>query len=119
MPNSAEADVDRELAEDFLLQGKGYLADEISKSLKVLAIFGVLFGCSEGDPNSPDQCLASIWRMIREDGGALEGVIVTDLVVEDSDLEPCIEEAGVVMRAVERPSWLREGHEDWDERTAW
>lgn len=110
--------VDRELAEEFLRDGKRWLADEMTTSLRALALLGVFFGCTEGE-DSPDRCLAHICRTLRDRGGALEEVILSELVLEDSDLDPRVRETGVVMRPVYRPSWLCEGHEDYDDRTRW
>ncbi|VDC01517.1 unnamed protein product [Peniophora sp. CBMAI 1063] len=109
--------VDRELAESFLQNNVSWLMAAVPRALKVLAVLGVSFGTSPGVDNSPDRCLADIWSIVREEGGVLEKVIVGDLNYEGGDFDPCVEQAGVRLTGIARPAWLREGHEDHDDRT--
>ncbi|VDC01522.1 unnamed protein product [Peniophora sp. CBMAI 1063] len=114
--------VDRELAEYFLKNLNEEFGPSFPRSIKTLALLGVFWGTDEDDKLeelSTDQMLANVWTEAQESDGALENVIVGDVLSCSGDWQACIDEAGVAFEFVKRPEWMDESHEDWDDRTDW
>lgn len=109
--------IDRELAEDFLSDVNAGEA-QVPNSVSTLALLGIIWAIGDGD-DEKDRILANIWQQTRDRGGALSRVIVGRTPLLGGEWHDSIDEAEVVLESVQRPDWLDENHEDWDDRTDW